>query len=249
MYRVFCVIALAFSVVVFVAGLQGSAQAGLIVSHTGSSNPTGEGFTLTVGDTQGAFSASTDWGLNDWQMAETAGQNLDYYTHALSSTDLANMSSKGWTATFTMAEDRPNTQGTWASDQEVDTPTRNYVIAVGTDSNHLQSLWTVIGSSFTEVASGYSWAFHTYTLTAAANSTTVTLSVDGTSVGTWAGATGGGGTTGLFEFGRGSEVAPTSTLNFAEASLATATVPEPAALTLLVTGMIALLAYAWRKRK
>ena len=49
MNRVFCTIALTFAVVAFVAGLQGSAQAAVIVAHVGSTDPGTEGFTLVNG--------------------------------------------------------------------------------------------------------------------------------------------------------------------------------------------------------
>lgn len=247
MRRVLCTIGLSLGVVALGVLWQAAAQADMIVSHVGSNDPATEGFTLTAaGGSQGTLAASTDSGVDNWRITEAQYSNQDYYSRAISSTGLGDLASMGWTATFTVAVFTPGTGASWATDLEMNTATRGYYLQVGTDSEGKQSLYKYAGG-FVELTSGLSAGFHTYKMVAAAGATTIDILVDGASVATWDGNV-INATTGLLYFGRGSAAAPSCSAGFSEVSLAT-TIPEPATVTMAVTGLLGLLAYAWRKRR
>ena len=200
------------------------------------------------GDFTGTLGTSNDYSVPDWKMHDVIYRSEDYYLKTLSSDNLSAMSSEGWTAQVTVAGLTQNIdENTWASAFEVDTATHKWVLGFGTDNSYYPLLAERTGSTWTDIPlpGTVGPGFHTYAMTAAAGSNLVTVSVDGTPFLTgWSGTT--GTYTGQMWFGNGTETAPTATYAYSGVSL---TVPEPATITLLVTGMIGLLAYAWRKRK
>jgi hypothetical protein len=234
-----------------VVGLAVPAQAGLIVQHAGVNDPTGEGFTLK--DTSSGFRSASDPGWAGEDSWWTGGANGDpargYYQHDLSSADLADMSSYGWRADARLIDNKASISGgdIYGVGFSVNTDTIDYELYLGTDASANPQVyqWTTSGTNLVASVSGS--GYHTYSLVAAASGSTADLLVDGGKVTTLTGVTGTYSTPRLW-FGSCSDSAHFS-VNYSLVGMSTTTIPEPMEVYMIGTGILGLLAYAWRRRK
>jgi hypothetical protein len=256
MNRVLCRTALFLSIVALMVAMCGSAQASLIIGHYYSYDPATEGWTgVNGGVSAGTVGPSIDSGVYNWKMAETSNASQDYYTTTITSAQQTAMATDGWTAEVKVNAFTSGVSSDWANYFEVDTPLNTYVLEFKTDAGGNPLLYQ--GYPFVQIPIGsVGPGFHTYAMTAAPGSSNVTVSVDGSPVLTgWSGVASWG--SGML-WGRGSALAATSTFGYEEAVLYTGSTapawpavptPEPSTIVLLMTGMVALLAYAWRRRR
>lgn len=246
MQRVLCGMVLALGVLA-VIGPPASTRADTIVQHTGVSDPTTEGFTLT---SDANFRTSPDplWqGEDAWWTSHYNNSARGSYDHALTGTDVSNMSARGWQAQIRVSDYDANDDGAdYGIGLNLYTATRGFEIYVGTANNNPQVYqWDSLGAHLiaaTTLGSGY----HTYSLVAAAgDGATADVLVDGNAVAT---ITGVAGTYANPSFGFGSYWS-LAKFNADYSHVSLTVVPEPSTLILLCAGSLSLLAYAWRKRK
>jgi hypothetical protein len=244
-----------------------SASAGMI-SYNANADPAGEtydGYPTESGiqpwakgdpaKTTGTGIVDTDYGnVLAWQA--TDGNDNGWY-HYPTSADVALSESTGYTLSANL---RPATS---ASTNYV------HVVCYNDNSNH-KTGWMYLRSNpagsgdnlFIKVNDNADYVYemvnaalgyHDYKLTVAPGATTASFLVDGTTIfsnvplldnSTW------GLTSSYIEFGdnTGSSTTGGGTINYHSVVWST-TIPEPCAITILGTGLIGLLAYAWRKRK
>jgi hypothetical protein len=255
MYRVLCTIGSVCCVVVLVAGLQGSAQASVLFATSGTADPVSNGLTLfsqTVpedGPNAALQYAGTDglgWTMDTVSVSGHTAYNR--YNYTIGATDLSDMGKYGWTSTVRTQVLYAPTANWWYNQFTVHTASRQYELYLGADASGTPWLKGYeAGAISGDYLAGLNLApgYHTYTMSAAAGSpTSIDVQVDGIHRATFSGDT-SLGNPGLVVFGTGS--ANAQQIEFTTWSLTAA--PEPATLTMLVTGMIGLLAYAWRRRK
>ena len=131
---------------------------------------------------------------------------------------------------------------------DVITPSKIFRVALGTagdSGGDLQSASILTSGGFGSVATGLSNAWHTYTISAGPSDTSASLSIDGGTAIAMAGLSG--------TFSPAAEFGSFTNGNgygeWAQVTLETNTIPEPSSIALLVSAMVGLLAYAWRKRR
>lgn len=240
---------------VVVVAFSATVHATVIGQHVGSAAPTTEGFSL-----QGVFGTGVDdGGTAAWQVDAVWGR----YIQNLSAEQLTSMSTDGWTLQETVR--MGNAGLNWDNENrmsgigamEVATDTFGdcvYSIGLGTDAsgnpivyqfneNHTPNAHSLLG---TVTGTGY----HTYTLSHATGAANANLYVDGTFMTTVTPTDGFGVARYLIGNTAGAyDGSPAVGAYFAGASLSTGfIVPEPTTLTLLMTGVVGMLAYAWKRR-
>jgi hypothetical protein len=232
-----------------VATLGDAAHAALIASHSGSTDPTTEGWIL---DSYGAYSVSggadeeAHWYIND------ANSSKARYLYNLDSTILGD--SSGWTMTARVKVNSANwvdgaklgvlDSTSWWQINLCADPT-GYMGAYAWNSTH------GFGSQLSPV--NPSLAYHTYQIVYNAVGDAADYYMDGTFLGGALRSSVPPGY-GIYraEWGDGSDGAigaDSSRWSFVSFETGQHVVPEPSMITLLVVGLLSLLAYAWRKRK
>jgi hypothetical protein len=242
---------------VVVAALSTAVQASVLYQHSGSNDPAGEGFVLDAGSHDAAGSAVNDGGVAAWNIAGTNG--MYRYVNDLSSV-AADMSTQGWYLEWKV-RDKLTTD--WASHchaymEVTNGSSKIYNVLVGPDSGDLYVYGANGGfGTYNELysAAGQATDWHTYRLVVDAGATGTSPAhfyADGvyrtditpldfpyrTNALVW-GNSGGSGD-------------GAADVNWAQVTLglgAPPSVPEPSTMTLVIAGVLGLLAYAWRTRK
>jgi len=231
----------------------GAAQAGILVQHSGTANPTTEGFFLlsdTRPDHEQRSAADPNWqGEDSWWFASAnsgTGSSLSNYQYAPTSAQLSDMNTQGWKAEMRVLNNL--VVGNFGPDNGTDygvglsllTNTLDFEIYIGTDSSNNMTLYKWVSGGLSQITldpAVYAVnLYHTYAMTAAPGATQATISIDGTVVGTVDGVA--GSYTPLFYFGSGSSDGIFS-VNYSQVALST--IPEPASLGLLALGSLCLL--------
>jgi hypothetical protein len=257
MKRVFRTIVLTFGVFALTVGFQGMTRADILVQHWGTNDPETEGFTLTQSATPDPLLArgitTGDWGREDWYASSNGatGNSMQNYHFDPTIAQAAAMDTYGWKYTVQVYDYQPNDgPADWGVAFDVVTASKEYVVSLGTDADRKQLVHEITpAGTFSQIGDALAYNWHTYTMTAGPNATTVDLSIDGTHAATLAGYTYGSAVTPTVEFGAlGSSSIGYGGWYEATFSIPTPT-PEPSMLTLFSVGVAGLLAYAWRKRK
>jgi hypothetical protein len=247
---------------VFVVALSAPIQADIIAQHVGSTDPVTEGFEQMFSGA-GPATDPDNGGVPVWNVPSSGTR---YYHYVFSDATVASMMSTGWVATETV---RPNLYPFDDSHYGVNlelsmdpgdaTGTRTYTLEVGTDSSNHATLCylnniTIDGSVTQIPLTGVTGvgALHTYELRCPnpAVSDAAQVYVDGIYQTTVAAMTGSNTVPGLSRLNWGSSsggAGPSADVYWSGVTLST--IPEPSSIALLATGLLSLLAYAWRKRK
>lgn len=224
-----------------------SALALPIVSHSGQTDPTTEGWTST-----GALNgnAINDGGVDAWQMNDTSGSDSVSYERLLTAPELSDVAAKGWSLDANYKVEYTS------HDTGIDF---EYGGAVGSGFSYLfspglsggdqsfvlngTSSLGGSGSRYTLTGSGLSFQHYkiVYDPLAAAASIYVNdaLAVTGWTPGVY-NDPGLSIWTGSWK---------TGDIRIASLAFSSTEIPEPGTLMLLTTGLLGLLAYAWRKRR
>lgn len=236
-----------------IAALSASARADLIAQHVGAADPQTEGFSLdTNGGACGTVSNDLGSGTDAWNLSgswdgATGWVRQNYFVN-LSAGQLSKMNEEGWQAQMVVRNKMAPSALSGGIAMRVSTSATAWDICVGSDSVGNPTLsYTDSARVLTSVSLGQlGSAYHTYALSGAPGAIAATLWVDGVSYGQFDGYVPYAGDGDVFRFGcndsRASYDANYSLVSFN-------TVPEPATLTLLATGLLGLIAYAWRKRR
>jgi hypothetical protein len=241
------------SFVLFVAALAAvaaipSAQAALVVAHSGQIDPTTEGWT-DQGDIAG--NGINDGGVDAWQLNDTGGSSMNY-GYLLTSPQLSDAGTNGWSidavckveslsnATAFHFEYGGNVGGTFSYDFSPSLNAGNQSFVLGSSSSLGGS-----GSSYTIAGSGLSYQHYKIVYDPATSAASIYVNGDSTPVVT--GWTPGGFNDPGMSFWSSSW--KTGDMRIASLTFSTTDVPEPGTLTLLAVGLVGLLAYAWRKRR
>jgi len=228
----------------------GAAQADFLVQHSGTADPTTEGFGLlsdTRTDHQARGAADPKWRGEDswWSASATAGASLGNYHYAPTGAQLSDMNTQGWKAEMRVLNNMvmdnfgPDNATDYGVGLALLTSILDFEIYIGTDSSDNVTLykWTSGGLSQITIPTVNAYQrYHTYAMTAAPGASQATISIDGTVVGTVAGISGTYAP--LFYFGSASSDGIFS-VNYSQVALST--IPEPASLGLLALGSLCLL--------
>jgi hypothetical protein len=234
-----------------VVALSATVQAAYIGQHVGSTDPATEGFALD--GTAGV--GVDDSGTAAWQIDSGWGR----YKMAISSAQATDLSTNGWVAEETVrmgtANLNPAASGTivglatmevapFASGATV------YSVCLGTDQDSNPTVWQFDENSgaATQLGSVTGTGYHDYKLVQTPGAATANLYVDGALMATLNPLNAFGAARYMIGDTAGRDLTGVG-VYIAAASLSTGVVPEPSTIVLLTTGLLGILAYAWRKRK
>jgi hypothetical protein len=238
-------------VVAFVlAALAAPVQATILYRHSGSNNPIAEGNTLD--GTQVGLGAVNDSGVSAWNISGT--DIFERYKEGISG-HVSSMLTEGWwldvKARGRLATSYAGRMGTY---MEVSNGDYTYNLSVGQDNNDLYVYQFDTGGPvaqlFTRPGEGTAW--HTYRLLVDPGSTTQTaahLYFDGVYQMDMSPSTYWHGQQRFVWGATGSGAVDTNWAQVVFGIGVPPSVPEPSAIALLATGLLGLLAYAWRKRR
>jgi hypothetical protein len=240
-----------------VAALSPSVQATVLWQHTGSADPTTEGFTVDSISHDGTGAAIDDGGVAAWNITGTSA--MLRYNQPLGST-LTDMATQGWYVDWKV---RSTLTTDWASKchtyLEVTNSQKTYNVIVGPDSGDLYVYGADGGfGAYNQIytAAGAATAWHTYRLAVDAggnNNSPAHFYADGVYQTDISPLAFPYVPNGRFVWGNsGSAGGGLGDANWADVTFglgAPPAVPEPSTLALSVTALLGLLAYAWRKRK
>jgi len=241
---------------VLTAGLamlsMGAAADAAIVQHSGSADPTTEGWTYSsvdggnigtgsiINDNSSGFDA---WYVNDHSTSPANGYGL--YRDSLTSTDQTTLLGSDWVGSLRLRLPNANTaeSGAVALDINLGTGNKRFLVYFGTnasaDTKYQFYRTAGDGGNLFATNTGLDGRnYHLYELKYDHVSTTMDVYIDGNLyLAGWAGIGGNtlGGTNGGVSFGSGAGVA-TGQGNY---NLVQVAVPEPAALSLLGLGALA----------
>ena len=246
-----------------VVALSATVQATTIGQTSGETDPATEGFSLdgTAG------TGVSDGGTAAWKMDAAWGR----YGTPISSAQATDMSTNGWVAQETVrmgvagldpSVPKPGTTNDWLVGlgmmevSPTDSGPGTYSLGLGTDASGNPTVWqwdenytasatlTQIGGTVT--GTGY----HTYKLVQQPGAATAELYVDSAPFAAITPTAGFGAARYMIGNTASSFYTNPVGVYLAAASLSTGVpTPEPSALVLLATGLLGLLAYAWRKRR
>jgi hypothetical protein len=247
----------------FVAvALTGVVQATVIGQHVGSTDPTTEGFSLdgTAG------TGVDDSGTAAWKEDTTWGR----YGKSISSGQASDMATNGWVAQQTVRmgvagldpnSNRPGTASKWLVGlglmevSPTDSGPGTYSLCLGTDTSGNPTVWQwdenyTASATLTQIGTVTGTGYHTYKLVQQPGVGTANLYVDNSLMAAITPVAGFGAA--RYMIGNTASSAYTDPVGvyIAGASLSTGIpTPEPCAFVLICTGMLGLLAYAWRRRR
>lgn len=243
----------------FVAAMAEMVQADIIVQHVGSNDPRSEGFTRDLGT---AGNAVDDNGTAAWEIS--AGKTR--YISSLSSATVAALQSSTWEVSGTLRNGTiPYSLDQCGIYMELTygsgTAAKTYGVTIGSRVNPNETIEVQAGS-LTDIYTGayspvmyvgaFGAGYHQYRIVRDDLTTeNVKFYVDDILQGTFAPATGSGTISDLNRFVWGASAFQESwnaDARWSGASLTIGSVPEPSTIALMTTGMLGLLAYAWRKR-
>ena len=240
----------------FLMAMAAMVQAGTIAQHVGSTDPTTEGFTL-----EGTAGTDVDdGGTAAWEMQSAWGR----YKTDISGADAADMSANGWVAEQTVRMDvaglDPSAPGELVGLGVIEVAPATtgdvaFSVCLGTDASGNPTVWQLNewGTPlpwYWQVGTVTGTGYHNYKLVQMAGETTADLYVDGSLMATLDPTPGFGVARYMVGNSAPSSFTDPMGVFLAGASLSTpGVVPEPSAVVLLVTGLIGLLAYAWKKHR
>lgn len=235
-------------------------SATVLFSHTGSNNPTTEGWTRSLTTSTVTGEAYNDNGTPVWKITDpgqsSGGTNL-YYQASMNATVLSNALTAGWelSATISIPTDDPTSGVAWSADSNI------WLGFIGTDPGGGRRYWALqfgrdATGSTRVAATGFGTSktlapgYHDYSLAYDPATAQVTISIDGEVWQTgYAGVTAGAGSSIIYwgdNNGQSTAIPPRSAY-FESVQFSVGLVPEPSRLLLLAAG--AVMACGRRKRR
>ena len=218
--------------------LAGVASAGMIVQHSGATNPTTEGFTLYGDSGQGsALTPDSGYGINAWATLDNTS-SVCYYQHSPTSQEQQDAADLGYTVTAKMRIVEANKPLDETALLYIRLNSGRFVMKFETDAQAIPTLYLYNGSGdwaqYTLSSAGY----HTYSIKFDGATDTADLLVDGAAVLTGLSPNIDVGEEKVF-FGNSEGKSTGYQTNWA--SYEFSIVPEPVTMSLLVVGGLAML--------
>lgn len=230
----------------------------VLFSHTGSTNPTTEGWTRSITTSTVTGEAYDDNGTAVWKISDpgltSGGTNL-YYQAAMNATVVSNALASGWelSATISIPTNDPTSNVAWGTDSNI------WLGFIGADSGGGRRYWALVfgrdASGNTRVsASGFGVTrtldpgYHDYSLVYNPATAQVTISIDGEVWQTgYAGITAGVGSNIVYWGDNNGQTVTTSARSAYYQSVQFSIAPEPSRMLLLGAGLM--MACSRRRRR
>lgn len=242
----FAILSAALTPMVFAA----IAQAAPIVNHSGSADPTTQGWTFeTLGTgTINKGGITNDGGFDAWYNHDAATNDYGLYYRDFTSGEKADLIANDWTAQMRMRN--PNTSdsagGAVALDVNLGNGAKRFYVYFGTQADG-NPTWDLAGNDSLgndlslQARTGLGGGYHLYEFRYDAATQTADFYVDGTiAVADMPGVSGNGWGLGRVQWGSGSG-GDTGQGNYNLVTLSLGVVPEPASASLLAVGALSLI--------
>jgi hypothetical protein len=224
-------------------GLQTATADVIVAQHSGMTNPTTEGWAKVDVGSGAVCAGYDDGGTLMWEVSSTHA-NGSMYVQDASTAELSDMQTYGWNMVASVKVPEYSKTPDYSRAIIVDDGIRDYYLKFGTDTADQRVQWEGgANAGFATLTGGY--AYHTYEIRVAPGAGSASVYADGNLlVSGWTGYNTGEAHNVFF----GNVGSSAGTCDFAHVTL-TYAVPEPSAVMLLISGLLGLLCYAWRRRK